>query len=101
MEIPENVKRLLWEYDLDETSVSKEIPNAICERVMAHGGWDEMKWLVQVAGTERLRSYLEERGADVLPPREVAFWSFVCVVPERQASEWIGAARERQAEWHG
>ena len=101
MDIPENIRHLLSEYDLDEIDLSTGVPNAVCERVMAHGRWEEMQWLIQVVGSERLRSFLEERGTNVLWPREVAFWSLVCSVPEKQASEWIVAARVRQAAWRG
>ncbi len=101
MDIPENLKRLLWEFDFDNIDFSDGVPNAVCERVMAHGCWNEMQWLIQVAGPERLRTFLKGRGAKVLNPREVAFWSLVCSVPEGQASVWISAARARQAAWCG
>ncbi len=101
VDIPRNIERLLWEYDLDGLDLSSEPPDAICERVMARGGWAEMQWLIRVVGAERLRSYLERRGAQVLPPREVAFWGLVCSVPDRLVQEWVGVARERQKEWRG
>ena len=66
--IPRNIERLLWEYDLDGLDLSSELPDTICGRVMARGGWAEMQWLIRVVGTERLRSYLEKRGAHELPP---------------------------------
>jgi len=99
--IPENIERLMWEYDIDGLDLSSELPDAICGRVMARGGWAEMQWLIRVVGAKRLRSYLEKRGAHVLPPREIAFWGFVCSVPDVLLQEWVGAARARQREWRG
>lgn len=101
VKIPKNSERLLWEYDLDGVDLSGELPDAICERVMARGGWAEMQWLMRVAGTNRLRSYLEKRGVHVLPPREVAFWGFACSVPDELVREWVDVARGRQEEWRG
>ena len=99
MSIPEDIERLLWEYDLDGVELSGELPDAICERVMARRGWTEMQWLMRVAGTHRLRSYLERGGAQVLAPREVAFWGFACSVPDELVREWVDVARCRQEEW--
>jgi hypothetical protein len=101
VKIPGNIERILWEYNLDGLDLSSEMPDAICERVMARGSWAEMQWLMRVVGAKRLRSFLEKRGAHVLPPREVAFWSLVCSVPDRLVQEWVGAARARQEEWRG
>ena len=99
--IPGNIERLLWEYDLDGLDLPSELPDAICERVMGHGGWAEMQWLIRVAGAERLRSYLQWRGAQVLPPREVAFWGLVCSAPDTLVGTWISSARARQEDWRG
>ena len=101
MNLPPNIERLLSEYDLEGLDLSNELPDAICGRVMVHGGWAEMQWLIRVVGTERLRSYLEKRGFHELPPREVAFWGLACSVPDRLVQEWVGVARARQQEWRG
>jgi len=99
--IPQNIERLLWEYDLDGLDLTSELTDTICGRVMAHGCWAEMQWLISVVGPENLRSYLEKRGAHELPPREVAFWGLACSVPDRLVQQWVGAARARQREWRG
>lgn len=101
MKIPRNIQRLLWEFDLDEIEAVTDVPDSVIERVMAVGGWAEMRWLIRDVGTERLRSYLEARGARVLPPREVAFWGLACSIPDALVYEWVGLARERQEAWRG
>jgi len=99
--IPQNIERLLWEYDLDGLDFTSELTDVICGRVMARGCWAEMQWLISVVGPEHLRSYFEKRGAHELPPREVAFWGLACSVPDRLVQQWVGAARARQQEWRG
>ena len=101
MILPAGVERLLWEYDLDALREAPELPEVVLERVMARGGWEEMRWLLTTCSSERLRRFLEERGAGVLPPRELAFWSFACSVPEDRSTLWVREASQRQAAWRG
>lgn len=101
MEIPGEIQRLLWEYDLDGIALWTEVSEAVIERVMARGGWAEMQWLLGEVGADRLRSYLERRGARVLPPREVAFWGLACSVSDTLVQEWVTESRARRSEWRG
>lgn len=101
MKIPQTIKKLLWEYDLDEIAGATDMPDSVIERVMVAGGWAEMRWLIHEAGIDRLRSYLDARGARVLPAREIAFWGLACSFPDALVREWVSAARERQAAWRG
>lgn len=101
VKVPGDIEQLLWEYDLDGVDSWTELPDAVIERVMARGGWSEMQWLFREVGAERLRSYLERRGARVLPPREVAFWGLACSVPDALVQEWVIQSRTRQSEWRG
>lgn len=101
MKIPRDIERLLWEYDLNGIDLWTELPEAVLERVMVRGGWVEMKWLIREVGAERLRSYLEKRGARVLPPREVAFWGLACSVPDAVVQEWVIQSRARRSAWCG
>jgi hypothetical protein len=99
--IPESVRRLLWDYDDSACVGSAEVHDVVIERVMARGGWAEMLWLLSVVEVDRLRGFLERRGARVLAPRELRFWSFACGVPDDAASAWVGEARVRMARWRG
>ena len=101
VKIPGDIQRLMWEYDIDDFDSWAELPVAVLDRVMARGGWAEMQWLIRDVGVERMRSYLDRRGARVLPPREVAFWGLACSVPDELVNEWLVRSRERQSEWRG
>jgi hypothetical protein len=101
VEVPSNVLRLMWEYDQDILIQGSELPDAIIERVMARGGWSEMRWLLRTVDHERLRTFLTERGSRVLPPRELSFWALACEIPEATAADWRHQARLRESTWRG
>ena len=101
MSLPEPVKRLLWEYDLEALEEEPELPEIVIERVMARGGWEPMRWLLKATSPERRRRFLEERGHKVLAPRELNFWALFSSVPEERTAEWVREARMREAAWRG
>ena len=87
-EMPPEVLRLMWEYDTHALIQSSELPNAVIERVMARGGWPAMQWLLRTVDSERLRTFLIERGSRVLAPRELSFWAMACEIPEETSALW-------------
>jgi hypothetical protein len=99
--IPAGVRELMWEYDQDLLTPSGEIPRAVIERVMLHGRWADMQWLLEAVDRSRLESFLIARGSRVLPPRELSFWALACGVPESTAAHWRREARRRETEWRG
>jgi hypothetical protein len=101
MEIPAAIRSLMWEYSIDDRSFEDSWERAVIERTMERGGWNEMRWLLRAVGTQRLRSFLEDRGRNVLPPRELRFWSIICGVSASAQDEWVEEARQRRAAWLG
>ena len=101
MEIPETIRRLLWEYDLGALEDPGALDRAIFERVMERGGWHAMRWLLQTYSRDRLRIFLEDRGHRVLPARELRFWSWACGVPDSVTGEWVDLAKTREQTWRG
>ena len=101
MEIPEAIRRLLWEYDLDALEDTGVLDRVMFERIMERGGWHAMQWLLQSFSRDRLRTFLEDRGRRVLPARELRFWSWVCGVPDRVIGEWVDLAKTREQAWRG
>jgi hypothetical protein len=101
MQIPESVRRLLWEYDLGADAPGEAWERAVLERVMQVGGWNEMRWLMRTFSRDRLRSFLEQRGRRSLGPRELRFWLTLCEIPSATGNEWVALARERDSAWRG
>jgi hypothetical protein len=101
MTIPQSILDLMWEYDSAALAALPDLPDSLIERVMARGRWQDMRWLLDTAGRETLRRFLESRGARSLEPREIRFWSWISGVPEEKADEWTREARKREAAWRG
>jgi hypothetical protein len=99
--IPDFVRPLLWEYQQVGTGEDPGWERLVIERVMALGGWAEMRWLWASFGPDRLGVFLRQRGHRVLSPREVAFWSLLCGIADEERREWVSAARARERAWRG
>lgn len=100
MKIPEQVLRLMWEYDGAVLQNGTELPDTLLERVMSAGGVSEMRWLLRAVNRARLAAYLESRGQRVLPPRELRFWCHMAGIEESTTREWVRNARGRERSWH-
>ncbi len=101
MTLPQSVLKLMWEYDAKGLQGLIGMPDAVLERVMIRGGWEEMVWLKEKVGVDRLGEFLVKRGARVLPPRELRYWCFVCGINDSIADGWVSEARRRVKEWRG
>ncbi len=73
--------------------------DTVLERVMQHGGWAEMRWLLRTFDSRRVRSFLEDRGCRTLAPRDLRFWAHVCAVPADEQNGWVVEARQREQMW--
>lgn len=76
---PDTVAPLLWDVDLSRFEIDTHA-DLLFERVMSRGSWAAMKWLRANFPRERLAEFLLRRGAQVLSPRDLAYWSLVCEV---------------------
>jgi hypothetical protein len=99
MEFPSSVRNLLWEYAVDDFQVDETALDTVLERVMQHGGWAEINWLLQTVDSDRLRSFLEDRGRRTLTPRDLRFWAHVCGVPADEQNGWVDEAMQREQMW--
>ena len=100
MEIPANVRELLWEYRI-EGDFDPSWENIVLERVMQRGGWSEMRWLLRTFERGRLMGFLSDRGCRLLAPRELRFWAFACGVADDEQDAWVVEARRHQQRWRG
>lgn len=101
MQIPSNVRKLLWEYRIDGETIDPRWEDTILERVMQRGGWSEMQWLLQAFDRGRVRDFLANRGRRVLAPRALRYWALICGIPVHDQDAWVVEARERERAWRG
>ncbi len=76
---PAEVQRLFWEVDPQSVDLGRH-RDYVMERVMSRGGWVAMTWLRQAYSREEMAEYLVRKGARLLPPRELAYWSLIAGV---------------------
>ena len=101
MEIPDDVRRLLWDYDLSASASDEQWREAVIERVMQRGTWDQMGWLMSSFDRGALVAYLARRGRRALAPRELRFWASMTRVEARTSDLWVAEARARERAWRG
>ena len=71
----------------------------IIARIMEYGIWAAMLWLQRVYSKERLREFLESRGKNILPPRELNYWALICEVPLEKRQQWLQQIKETADVW--
>lgn len=96
MDLPESIRQLLWEYDLDADASGESWRDAAVEKVMQRGTWEQMLWLVRSFDRSTLVEFLERRGRRVLSPRPLRFWATMMHIPAETTEEWIAGARVRE-----
>ena len=62
---------------------------------MERGSWESMIWLRKTFPNAELKTFLQKKGAKILPPRELNYWALVCGIPDETRKQWIKAARRR------
>jgi len=92
--IPDDVTRLLWDMDLSTFDVDRDRA-ILFERVMSRGNWASMQWLRAHFDRDALRAFVQARGAAVLSPRDLAYWSAVCGL---ESPSEAGGGRPRWAD---
>ena len=98
MKIPESLFSLFWEYEPEKIDTYQHA-SLIMSRIMERGRWTDMVWLLNTYSRNELVDFLEKRGKNILPPRELNYWAFISNLPPEIRHEWIKSARERKDEW--
>lgn len=62
-------------------------------RVLAEGGWGDIRLLRARLGDGAIRDVLLASGARGLSPARIRFWQLVLDLPARRADTWVRAAR--------
>jgi hypothetical protein len=71
--IPIALRLFFQDYDIDSLQVERDA-NLILQRTLEFGNWDDMRWLLQTYGKERIRVFLREFGERMLRPSTFNYW---------------------------
>lgn len=71
--IPPALKPHFQEYDLQALEVERDAV-LILQRVLEHGTWDEVRWLLSRYGAPRVRAFLRQHGERLLSQVAFHYW---------------------------
>jgi hypothetical protein len=71
--IPVGLRSYFQEYDLGSLHVERDA-NLIMQRTLEFGNWEEVRWLFQTYGKERIRAFLRKFGERMLKPSTFNYW---------------------------
>ena len=71
--IPKALKPYFQDYDVSRLDITRDA-NLIIQRVLEFGTWEEIRWLFETYGSNRIRSFLRERGERLLKPVTFHYW---------------------------
>jgi hypothetical protein len=90
--LPPEVRSLLW--DCDPAAVSwPSNQDFLSRRVLAHGGWDALKWIRARAGDEELAALLLSSQGRGIDPRRLRYFELIFRLPKSRVNRWL---RERE-----
>jgi hypothetical protein len=79
--IPQNVKPLLWDIDLEDLSFDKHY-KFIIERILEYGDFDELRWMENQFSQEEIIETLKE--STRLSAKTANYFSIVYKIPPNQ-----------------
>jgi hypothetical protein len=98
--VPKKHRWVFWDVDAAKLDVKGDA-DYIIPRVLEHGGWDEVCWLIDVCGFKRIHRFLRDVGHPELSPRTIAFWRALF---KAEDEPWKGPPawrRNSSAPWPG
>ena len=86
--IPQQLGPLFWDVEFRRLRWQRD-QDFIIGRVLAEGGFQHTRWLVETAGRGAIREWIVRRRGRGLSPRVLRFWEAVLGLPHRDVSTWI------------
>jgi hypothetical protein len=84
-QIPDGLVSHFQEYDTTQLDFARDA-NLILQRVLEFGTWDEVHWLFEVYGAQRVRLFLKEHGERWLKPVTFHYWRKLLGIRKWKAS---------------
>jgi hypothetical protein len=97
--LPESMRALLWDHDIESMSVDHD-RGLIIERILAHGDLPHIRWAYATYGEVELRAWIRRTRGRALPRKPLLFWARRLDVPSDELSRWL-EERQRSRFWRG
>ena len=99
---PESVRWLFWNLDFDALDIDREGDAiAIMARILERGRLEDVHWVIETYGMERIHRFFRDVGHPELGRRTICFWRAVF---DAEEEPWAGPPDWRQnssAPWPG
>lgn len=95
-DLPPDSAWLFPEYDADSLEVERH-SGVIIERLLERGGWDQVRWLFDTYGEERVAEWVRRHGFRLLSKRTFALWRLALGIDDFIAPDWAREAKRMEA----
>lgn len=96
--LPPRLKRVFWNVDFAKLHPDRDV-DVIIARVVEFGVLDEVRWLIDRYGLERIHEFFREVGSPEITDRTVAFWRAVFKAENEQWPRPPTWRRNSSAPW--
>lgn len=96
--IPEQLNGLFWDYDPESIDIVAH-RDLIIGRIAETGSWDSMKWLLKTYSKKQILSYLNNKGKQTLPLRELNYWLLMTGVSSEVREQILDEASDSNHVW--
>lgn len=90
MALPARIRRLFWDVHAGDVSLERH-RDFIIGRVLAEGGWNDVRWLRRRLGDDAIREWLVRRRGRGISNRQLSFWQIALDLPRKRVSEWLSS----------
>lgn len=90
--LPRTSEWLFPEYSFHKIDL-EDHASVIIERILDRGSWEEVNWLFEHYGEQRLAEWVRRYGFRALSKRSFALWRLVLNVDDYEAPEWAKEAK--------
>ena len=93
--LPSDSAWLFPEYDPSSLEVERH-SGVIIERLLERGSWDQVRWLFDTCGEDRVADWVRRHGFRLLSKRSFALWRLALGIEEYVAPEWARETRRME-----
>jgi hypothetical protein len=97
--IPIQICNFFWEYAPESIDIETH-QDLIITRIAEIGSWDSMKWLLKTYSKEQILSFLNKKGIQTLPPRELNYWLLMMGISSEERDRIISKTSESNHVWN-
>lgn len=98
MRVPEQLRWIFWDVDFDQVDL-QEHADGIMARVLERGRLDDVRWLIDAYGLDRIHTFFREVWAPEITDRTRSFWRAAFDAKEERWAEPPAWRRSSSRHW--